>query len=145
MNVKMTRNAVMGVLFRNNQFGLSRENAPKELKAKKDRKPRMSEADQVRKIKKSKVAGLAADSTVANIMRPKPSLEEISAPETSPDPSTRCTLMELTQSSCRWPIGDPCDKDFFFCGAPSSAVYCTYHARVAFNLTARQMAGHDAR
>ena len=33
----------------------------------------------------------------------------------------RRTLLELTEETCRWPIGDPGQADFFFCGGPA---YC---------------------
>ena len=46
----------------------------------------------------------------------------------------RRTLLELTEETCRWPIGDPGSADFFFCGGPSltSLPYCAYHSRVAY-------------
>jgi GcrA cell cycle regulator len=46
----------------------------------------------------------------------------------------RRTLLELTEETCRWPIGDPGSADFFFCGGQSIATlpYCTYHSRVAY-------------
>ena len=46
----------------------------------------------------------------------------------------RCTLLELNENKCRWPIGDPSKGEFFFCGgAPSDGTpYCAYHARVAY-------------
>jgi GcrA cell cycle regulator len=46
----------------------------------------------------------------------------------------RCTLLELNEDKCRWPIGDPGTSEFFFCGgAPvEGAPYCGYHARVAY-------------
>src|SRR5450755_157735 len=28
----------------------------------------------------------------------------------------RCSILELNESTCRWPIGDPSTVDFFFCG-----------------------------
>lgn len=48
----------------------------------------------------------------------------------------RCTLLELTDDTCRWPIGDPCEPGFYFCGGkPDSGVpYCGFHARVAYQL-----------
>lgn len=37
---------------------------------------------------------------------------------------------ELKQNECKWPIGDPLDRAFFFCGAPTSGDnYCTAHDR----------------
>ena len=46
----------------------------------------------------------------------------------------RGSLLELTEHSCRWPIGDPGDADFFFCGGPTatSLPYCAHHCRVAY-------------
>ena len=46
----------------------------------------------------------------------------------------RRTLLELTEETCRWPIGDPGQPDFFFCGGQSitGLPYCAYHSRVAY-------------
>jgi GcrA cell cycle regulator len=46
----------------------------------------------------------------------------------------RRSLLELTEETCRWPIGDPGSPDFFFCGGQSLAglPYCTHHSRVAY-------------
>ena len=44
------------------------------------------------------------------------------------------TIFSLTASTCRWPIGDPGDLDFHFCGAQSKVgqPYCEYHAARAY-------------
>ena len=46
----------------------------------------------------------------------------------------RRTILELTEQTCRWPVGDPGSGDFFYCGGNtlSSLPYCAYHARVAY-------------
>jgi GcrA cell cycle regulator len=46
----------------------------------------------------------------------------------------RRTLLELTEETCRWPIGDPSSPEFFFCGGQAIAglPYCTHHSRVAY-------------
>lgn len=46
----------------------------------------------------------------------------------------RLTLMQLTERTCKWPIGDPLHDDFHFCGHESgeSSPYCSYHAKLAF-------------
>jgi GcrA cell cycle regulator len=48
-------------------------------------------------------------------------------------PAQRKTLLELTQHTCRWPVGDPQTPGFFFCGAEplNSNVYCAHHYLVA--------------
>jgi len=46
----------------------------------------------------------------------------------------RRTILELTEQTCHWPIGDPGSSDFFFCGGNtiSGLPYCAYHSRVAY-------------
>ncbi|GIX12169.1 MAG: hypothetical protein KatS3mg118_0128 [Paracoccaceae bacterium] len=46
----------------------------------------------------------------------------------------RLTLMQLTERTCKWPIGDPATDDFWFCGLPSEPgkPYCEAHVAVAF-------------
>jgi GcrA cell cycle regulator len=49
--------------------------------------------------------------------------------------SARVTLMELRESMCRWPLGDPTAAEFRFCGAKSpagSGPYCCQHSRIAY-------------
>jgi GcrA cell cycle regulator len=43
-------------------------------------------------------------------------------------------LMELTERTCKWPIGDPATDDFWFCGLPTQQgkPYCEAHVSVAF-------------
>ncbi len=70
---------------------------------------------------------------------PQPSLNEIS-PEALASvrevekQAKRLTLMELTERTCKWPIGDPATEDFWFCGLPSVAgkPYGEAHVGVAF-------------
>lgn len=50
---------------------------------------------------------------------------------------TRLTLLELTEKSCRFPIGDPTQSDFRFCGCDSngSLPYCSFHSTIAYQST----------
>ena len=43
-------------------------------------------------------------------------------------------LMELTERTCKWPVGDPATDDFWFCGLPAQPgkPYCEAHVGVAF-------------
>lgn len=49
--------------------------------------------------------------------------------------SQRCTLDRLTNTTCRWPIGDPHSPDFYFCGGPADLLakcpYCPLHTKLA--------------
>ena len=43
------------------------------------------------------------------------------------------TILTLRDSMCKWPIGDPADPQFAFCGRKSDCgPYCSEHAKVAF-------------
>jgi GcrA cell cycle regulator len=46
----------------------------------------------------------------------------------------KLSLMELTERTCKWPIGDPATPDFWFCGLPvqQGKPYCDAHVGVAF-------------
>ena len=48
--------------------------------------------------------------------------------------SRRLGLTELTERTCKWPVGDPLKDDFHFCGceSPDNSPYCTYHQRMAY-------------
>jgi GcrA cell cycle regulator len=52
----------------------------------------------------------------------------------------RCSLLELGKQKCRWPISQPCDVAFWFCGnKPVEGLpYCAGHARIAYRPTSRQ-------
>jgi len=54
--------------------------------------------------------------------------------------SQRVTIMDLRESMCRWPIGDPTTPDFGFCGARSitGLPYCTHHAQIAYQPAAER-------
>ena len=46
----------------------------------------------------------------------------------------RASILTLKESMCRWPIGDPGEPEFHFCGRKSCASlpYCEHHARMAY-------------
>jgi GcrA cell cycle regulator len=70
---------------------------------------------------------------------PQPSLNEIS-PEALAKvnevekTARRLTLMELTEKTCKWPVGDPATDNFWFCGlaVQQGKPYCEAHVGVAF-------------
>ena len=46
----------------------------------------------------------------------------------------KLNLLELTEKTCKWPIGDPATSEFWFCGHPSEQgkPYCETHISIAF-------------
>lgn len=70
---------------------------------------------------------------------PQPSANEIS-PEALARVSEiekqakKLSLLELTERTCKWPVGDPATEEFWFCGlaTQSGKPYCEAHVGVAF-------------
>ena len=67
---------------------------------------------------------------------------ELDAPdEFEPIDDTRhCSLFELSEARCRWPISTPGAADFCFCGnTPLDTLpYCSGHSRLAYRPGSRQ-------
>ena len=57
-----------------------------------------------------------------------------------------CTLLELSQGKCRWPISNPGVKDFCFCGSEpvKGLPYCLGHARIAYQPVGRRRSSAGA-
>ncbi len=55
-----------------------------------------------------------------------------------------CSLFELTEQRCRWPISTPGAADFCFCGnTPLGGMpYCPGHYRLAYQAGSRQRAAY---
>lgn len=78
----------------------------------------------------------------ANMLKEEIEIEGIEEMEIAPSTSRnvivpisrRLALTELTERTCKWPIGDPMKDDFHFCGCESSdsSPYCSYHAKLAY-------------
>jgi GcrA cell cycle regulator len=120
----ITRNAVIGKVHRLGLSGRAKPAAP----AGRPRKPRGQ----------SQMLRVSRPSTRGNTALAQ-ALEFESEPDLEPLDNViplgqRRTLLELNEETCRWPIGDPGNPDFFFCGGQSvtGLPYCSYHSRVAY-------------
>jgi GcrA cell cycle regulator len=121
----ITRNAVIGKVHR---LGLSGRAKSPSSTAARPRKPRTH--THMLRVSRPAVRGNAALAHAYEL--------EV---EAEPEPidnviplGQRRTLLELTEDTCRWPIGDPGSTEFFFCGGQTitSLPYCSYHSRVAY-------------
>jgi GcrA cell cycle regulator len=68
--------------------------------------------------------------------KPKPekvAIREIIAVEVAPEPKY-LRLVQLTDRTCKWPVGDPMEESFGFCGNEASfeVSYCPFHSRLAY-------------
>ncbi len=122
----VTRNAVIGKVHR---LGLSGRAKPA---GKSGGGPKRKASSTRRKgdggsIRSPRVNRRTGDIAIA--VKPAPVEEEVVAPE-----SKKLTLMELTETTCRWPNGDPTMPGFSFCGhkTDDDKPYCKFHNKLAF-------------
>ena len=57
------------------------------------------------------------------------------------DEETNIPLVKLDNHTCRWPIGDPRDDAFCFCGkrVKTGQTYCEEHAAIAYVRTSKKV------
>jgi GcrA cell cycle regulator len=84
-------------------------------------------------------APAARPKTPGQPLPPQPAGSEISAEALAnlaevAKKARRLSLMQLSERTCKWPIGDPATDDFWFCGLPAvpGKPYCETHVAVAF-------------
>src|SRR5215813_6747078 len=107
-NFRYTRNAVIGKAHR-----LGLVNAPRQQRPQQKRK----RASPGRRI----------------IMAPVPKFTPLPVKIPEPSPESACTLFELGEHRCRYPLGDDMKPPpYMFCGGPTIAgsSYCAHHTRV---------------
>jgi GcrA cell cycle regulator len=93
--------------------------------------------------------GLAGRATPTRSERPRapsaPRMPKVSArfveqpvvieePPITLEDGTHISILAINDRMCRWPIGDPCENEFHFCGHKPKAgsPYCEAHARKAY-------------
>ena len=121
----ITRNAVIGKVHR---LGLSGRAKSASSTAPRQRKTRSS--SHMLRMTRASVRGNTALAHAYEIeAEATPELMENIIPI-----GQRRTILELTEQTCRWPIGDPGSTEFFFCGGNTigGLPYCAYHSRVAY-------------
>ena len=115
--IGVSRNAVIGKLSRLN---LTRQENPPQRRAQK---------------RAAKTNALSTTPRGQHEMRTAAYAEAPPAiPDGQPDDARRCSLFELSEERCRWPISTPGAEDFCFCGnMPLEGVpYCEGHSRLAY-------------
>jgi len=68
--------------------------------------------------------------------------------ETAPEYVGMITIMELSDTTCRFPVGDPLHPDFRYCGKwksdDATLPYCGLHSRLAYE-TSKQRRDHASK
>ncbi len=126
---EVTRNAVIGKVHR---LGLATRASSNRSNSSRLRLRQAQPRRQVQRQRVSHVGNTAFRQMLeadASPLGHTPVVEEIEIPL-----AERKTLQQLTECMCRWPIGDPQQADFYFCGRNKVAglPYCESHARRAF-------------
>ncbi len=121
----VTRNAVIGKVHR---LGLSGRAKPASTTAR-PRRPRPATPPRAPRPMVIGNTALKLDYQPEPRRMPMQEEEVLLAPE-----SRRITILQLTDQTCKWPIGDPSGSDFHFCGHQprTGAPYCVFHARMAY-------------
>ena len=115
----VTKNAIVGKVHR-----LCLKARPSPIKLKGENEQVVVQAPEVETIEEAEEAPI--DNTVELTLQ-----EANIAPTTS---GNKVKLVELDSHTCRWPIGDPRDDDFGFCGKKvrTGQTYCDEHAAMAY-------------
>jgi GcrA cell cycle regulator len=122
----VTRNAVIGKVHR---LGLSGRATTSRMKS---HRPR-ARSQATKRLMKPRFANLGNPALrqlyLGDTEPYVPSAEELVIPL-----ADRRSIQTLTEACCRWPIGDPQQPDFHFCGKKKvvGLPYCEFHARRAF-------------
>jgi len=149
----VTRNAVIGKVHR---LGLSNRptsttkattsDAPKSKTAAKPKVAKPVTAAQKQKKDTAPVVNIHPPIprprpiiTAGKPLPPQRSANEVSAEALAnvkkiEEKARKLNLMQLTERTCKWPIGDPATEEFWFCGHPvdPGKPYCETHVSVAF-------------
>jgi len=129
----VSRSSVIGKVHR---LGLTGRKLANRATAARERRKPTHHARPYKPSRSGVAAGGAFNTTFAHKAKSAPALELEEEPiELLDIPfAQRKTLIELSEHTCRWPVGHPDLPDFFFCGGDVAGeqVYCAYHCRVAY-------------
>ncbi len=124
----VTRNAVIGKVHR---LGLSGRATPSRPVK---RPPRLARPKPQHVARQAGTASSAPAQSAPQEAAPPPVIREVNVePQRLPN-GEMVTVLTVKDTMCKWPVGDPADPAFGFCGHPThdGAPYCTEHARLAF-------------
>ena len=136
LGMGVTRNAVIGKVHRLNLSG--RVTQPRSTEPRAPRKTR--EPSHPGRPVGSPSMPSTGNTALKTFVRIEPIQRQIALPEPQPlrlvdlPKGGRVTILHLSDKTCKWPIGDPGNESFCFCGhnPRDGAPYCEYHARLAY-------------
>lgn len=134
----LTSNAIIGKVHR---LGISRDE--NSVKMTRSAAGRMGATAQRAAVKRAEAHATASERSIVQT-RLSARSAVMDAPTAKASP---VTLMDLRDSMCRWPLGDPAEPSFRFCGATipvECGPYCQTHRKIAYRpAPPRQNASKD--
>jgi GcrA cell cycle regulator len=119
----ITRNAVIGKIHRLGLWGRGQPSVSLKRQRKRER-----HSIRVHVCRPASIGNTALDANSDD-------LPHVNKPQALVVPiAKKLTIGALTEHTCKWPIGDPRECDFHYCGHDSlqGLPYCEHHARVAY-------------
>lgn len=138
----VTRNAVIGKAHRMGLSGrpspIKKPAPPKKEAAKAKEKPQAAPKAAAPAPKKTAAAPAAKSQPVPPSREAAEELKKME--REAPQIGGGVALIDLTERMCKWPIGDPRDADFSFCGRGIrvGTPYCAEHAAMAYQTSSRR-------
>jgi GcrA cell cycle regulator len=130
----VTRNAVIGKVHR---LGLSgRAKAPAPQAAQRPKKPVTATPQRPQRpmTGPTTIGATALKSEIVPVARPQPAAQPKIYSLSDAPLVEHASILQLTEQTCKWPVGDPGQDAFHFCARRSETgiPYCGYHARIAY-------------
>ncbi|MBO5038748.1 MAG: global cell cycle regulator GcrA-like protein [Alphaproteobacteria bacterium] len=126
--LNVTKNSIIGKVHR-----LCLTARPSPIKKVPAKKAPAAKKESSKPVKESRKTSVAA---------PVTKKEEKNTPQTASFvEETNIPLVKLDNHTCRWPLGDPRDDDFCFCGkkVKTGQTYCEEHSAVAYVKAGRKI------
>lgn len=129
--LNVSKNSIVGKVHR---LGLSGRPSPIKKKEDAQTEPKAKEtpAKQIKEPAKEAPKPAVKKETEPQVKSPAPAPKAVVEPRHKA--GHNISLTDLDNHTCRWPIGDPKDDNFHFCGKKVriGQTYCEEHAAVAY-------------
>lgn len=137
----VTRNAVIGKAHR---LKLSGRVSPIQANSSPEKEAAISNAKKTGKVLEAKKTGQTAPKRKVTTTQTEQRPIKISRTEVSVYAEkalgTPVKMIDMKDCMCKWPVGDPQEEGFHFCGAKrgdNGSPYCDTHASIAYNVTSK--------
>lgn len=133
----VTRNAVIGKVHRLGMSGRVKAPVAGAANARRPTKPSTEASRQP--LQRATAMPMRGNLAIAIQSRPMPAPQPYRSTGDNVVPiAENVTIMDLRDSMCRWPVGDPSSTEFRYCGGKApvgEGPYCSMHSRMAYQPT----------